>query len=72
MRQGLTWVLLCLSLSGCGGGVGGGGRNRDDTPHDAHNTKPASRRKRARGAGGVWLCGPRRSSPLWRDLRAGK
>ena len=72
MKQGLTWVLLCLSLSGCGGGGGGGAGTGTTPPHDAHDTEPASRRKRARGAGGVWLCGPRCSGPLWRDLRAGK
>ena len=54
MRQGLTWVLLCLSLSGCGGGVGGGagtGTTPPTTP-TTPNPPPAANGRAALAASG--------------------
>ena len=54
MRQGLTWVLLCLSLSGCGGG-GGGGAGTGTTPPTTPTTPnppPAANGRAALAASG--------------------
>ncbi|MDA9053731.1 hypothetical protein N9H65_06555, partial [Planktomarina temperata] len=54
MRQGLTWVLLCLSLSACGGG-GGGGAGTGTTPPTTPTTPnppPAANGRAALAASG--------------------